>query len=242
MRKPARKRREVFYNLMDQFFTTGAGGETRVVIVQLSGNDRAVLFEGTPNELRTKFRSPKELNAFLTSQADGSSSHVYHATSQTLNYVASIPGITENTRTLTALLSDMEDNELNSATRSRNARVLLTSLKRYQQLGGGLALSYVADSEISRWQSAFSNAGFEPGTYIIENNIVETPPASTLRLKNQHTVTISDGRWIAFFRPHRRTQWGRSYICLRPILTKTLCSSGFPGELGASSPSSRTAF
>ncbi len=166
---------DLFLELMDQFFTTSMGGETRVVIAQLSGNENTILFEGRPGELRSRFHSPAELSAFLHEHADGGGSHVYQATADTLNYVGSLQGVTENTRLLTVILSDMQDNQLDRQARQQSGSELLEALKDYQQRGGALALYFVADDEIDRWHRILKTAGFEPGMYLIENDIVENP-------------------------------------------------------------------
>lgn len=161
--------------LMDQFFTAGAGANSRVVIAQLSGNKEVVLYEGQPSDLRRRFGSPEELNDFLQQRSDPSSSPVFHATNRAIAYVAAMPGITENTRLMTVILSDMADNEQDASLRLATGQQMLTTLEEYQQLGGGLALYFVAMDQTERWRRILAKAGFTPGTYVIENTLVANP-------------------------------------------------------------------
>lgn len=166
---------KLFLELMDQFFTEQAGEGSRVVICQLSGNENVVLFEGRPDELRAKFRSPEALNQFLQQHSDPTQSLVYRATSQALDYAQSIPGVTDKTRLLTVILSDMHDTESDPEKQIRQREQLSQSLKEYQQLGGGLALYFVSQDQIPYWKKRLTETGFEPGMYVIESHLVAKP-------------------------------------------------------------------
>lgn len=162
-------------DLCDSFFTEGAGTESRIVICQLSGQDKAVLFEGRPGELRSSFNSPQQLADFLHRKSDPSSSQVYKATGKALSYVTSMPRVSANTRLMTVILSDMIDSESSDPTRSKHGNRMLSALKRYRELGGGLALYYVSEDETSRWSKILDKAGFQPGSYVIESTLVARP-------------------------------------------------------------------
>lgn len=164
----------LFLGLMDQFFTENVGGEARVVVCQLSGSSDTVLFEGRPEELRSKFRTPADLNAFLTSHAKPASSPVYQSIRKVVDYVSALPGVDENTRLMTVVLSDLVDNSPDGE-RQAQGRKMLQSLERYQKAGGGLALYFVAPGETSRWRRILDLAGFEPGTFVIESTLVAQP-------------------------------------------------------------------
>lgn len=162
---------KLFLELMDQYFTEGTGVESRIVICQLSANDNVVLFEGRPEGLRSQFRSPEELNAFLKQHSDPTGSSVYQATEKTIRYLSSMPGVTDKTRLMTVMLSDMSDSGRSPAIGQK----MLATLRQYQEQGGGLALYYVHPGEISRWNKILRKAGFQPGTYVIESTLVAHP-------------------------------------------------------------------
>ncbi|MCG6157619.1 hypothetical protein [Rubinisphaera margarita] len=167
---------DLFLNLSDRYFNDSMGTENRLIISQLSGNEQAVLFEGTPTDLRRRFRSPQELSQFLKGSSDPGASHVYEATRRTLDYVGSVTGVTSDTRLLTVILSDMIDTQ--SASQIWDPTVpspLSDSLRRYQAKGGGLALYFVAESERERWNELLRETGFQPGHYVIESSLAANP-------------------------------------------------------------------
>lgn len=165
---------DMFLELSESYFAGSMGTNTKLVIGQLSGNEQVLLFEGRPSDLRCEFKSPEELHAFLREHCDPSGSRVYDATQRTIDYVGSISGVTENTRLMTVILSDMRDTG-GFTINGEPPADLLESLTRYREQGGGLALYYVAEDEAGRWQGILEEAGFEPGHYIIENDLVANP-------------------------------------------------------------------
>lgn len=164
----------VFLNISDRFFTTGMGGDTRLVIGQLSGNS-GMLFEGTPADFRKRFQSPQEFSDFLKSQADPNSSQVYLATERTVDHVMAMSGITDQTKVLVCILSDMVDSEADQATSQHNQEEMLLSLANYQRSGGGLAIYFCHHDLMPQWHDLLRRAGFQPGFYIIENNLSASP-------------------------------------------------------------------
>jgi len=165
----------LFLELTDQFFTEGAGDESRIVIGQLSAAEKVVLFEGRHGDLRAKFDSPEALSQFLKENSDPSSSPVFQATERVVDYVSSMPGVTVDTRLMTVILSDMADNQPDLTQRREAGEQMLSSLTRYQEMGGGLALYYVALDQTTRWRKILAAAGFSSGSYVIENTLVNRP-------------------------------------------------------------------
>jgi hypothetical protein len=165
---------KLFLELMDQFFTEGDPDACRIVIGQLSESKDVVLFEGRPEELRAKFRTPQELSDFLRRSANPVGSQVYRATEQAIRYVSAMPGVTEDTRLMTVILSDLVDSSVGDERNQAGAR-MLDALTSYRKQGGGLALYYVAKEETPRWQEILGRAGFEPGSYVIESTLVAHP-------------------------------------------------------------------
>lgn len=163
---------KLFLQLMDRFFTEGMGSESRVVLGQISGNSNVILFEGTPAEVRSRFRSPDELNEFLKQNTEPNSSPVYEATERMVTYMSTMPGVTERTQLLTVVLSDAIDSEPDATLRSQKGHKMIDALKRYQQQRGGLALYFVSQDETSRWQLILGNAGFTSGQYVIQHEMV----------------------------------------------------------------------
>jgi hypothetical protein len=134
-----------------------------------------VLFEGRPEDLRQKFGSPEELNQFLLDNSSPDSSRVYDATRKAVDYISGVSGITDETRVLTVIMSDMRDSSEYSVEGTNSKEQMMESLKRYQSEGGALALYFVANEQARHWQSLLNEAGFEPGHYVIENDLVAKP-------------------------------------------------------------------
>jgi len=166
---------KLFLELSESYFVESRGGDNRLVIAALSGSDRVVLFEGRPSELQNRFSSPRELSDFLLQQSDANSSRVYEAMESTLGFVRSIPGVTDQTRLMTVVLSDMRDSESDQTARKAKGYRMLKELKQYREAGGALALYFVANEQTPRWRKILDEAGFEPGQFVIENELTSTP-------------------------------------------------------------------
>lgn len=161
--------------LMESFTDQSMGGDCKIVLSQMSGHDQIILFEGSPDELRHRFRSPEAMGDFLRQHSDPKHSPVYVATRATIDYVNAMPDVTDQTRTVTVLLSDMVDSEIDQPTKSREGYRMLAALTRYRESGGNLALYYVAQDEVWRWNEIIARAGFEPGQYAINNALNSNP-------------------------------------------------------------------
>ena len=168
---------ELFLRISEKFFTESSGEETKIVIAQLSGNssEAVVLFEGRPSDLKGRFKSPDELGDFLKQNADPSGSNVFEATRKVTDYLMAMSDVTEKTRLMTVFFSDMIDSESVPYERSHSGRQMLTSLTKYRELGGTLAMYYVDPHETVRWRRICDEAGFEKGQFVIESTLVENP-------------------------------------------------------------------
>ena len=62
--------------VLDNYFKDRIGEKDEVVIAQISGTDRALLWQGTPMRLRQDFASPKEFGDFLRARAIPNQSNV----------------------------------------------------------------------------------------------------------------------------------------------------------------------
>lgn len=166
---------DLFMDISDRFFTEAMGNESRIIITQLSGEGKVVLFEGRPDDLQQKFQSPEDLNQYLLDHSDGGSSQVYRAMSRTLDHIGSMSGVTQDTRVLTIVFSDMQDTGAAVGNGDADRTEMMKSLRRYADNGGGLALYFVARDQVQPWRQILSEAGFEPGHFIIENDLTSSP-------------------------------------------------------------------
>ena len=151
-----------------------------IVLSQISGNDQAVLFEGSASQLQSEFRSPVAMEAFLRDKANPDRSPIYTATRQTIDYVNSIDGIGPETKLLTVLCSDLRDSESDKQARTREGYRMLDSLKVYQQKGGAIACYFVDPQEVARWRRVFELAEFRDEQYLIATELRRDPPLPRL--------------------------------------------------------------
>jgi hypothetical protein len=165
----------LFTDLADQYFTDAMGTDNRLVISQLSGNERAVLFEGKPSELQQKFSSPQAFSDYLKQQSDPTSSNVYDSVRRTVDYIRLLNGVTENTRLMTVVLSDLKDSESDRTTRIASGTRMVETLRPYAERGGALALYFVSTDEIPRWRRVLDESGFQAGQYLIETELNAAP-------------------------------------------------------------------
>ncbi|HBE71056.1 MAG TPA: hypothetical protein DDW52_23160 [Planctomycetaceae bacterium] len=164
----------LFLELSETYFTEAMGTENRLVIAQLSGNNQAVLFEGKPADLQSRFRSPEDLVSFLRERSDGASSQVYRAIKSTTDYLLQMQGVSERTRLMTVVLSDLRDTGAGAARRTAGSS-MIESLREYRERGGALALYYVGTEEMPRWESILAESGFSSNDYLIQGELTATP-------------------------------------------------------------------
>lgn len=169
-----------FLKLMDQYFRETSGSNVKVILSQMSGSDKVVVFDGTPNELRAKFKSPDDLHVYLRDFADPSGTRVYYSVKKTVDYMKSRQGITDETKMLAVVLSDLRDTERDLEVRNRIGNSMIESLSAYREKNGAVALYYADPERNALWEMIFSKAGFEPGFYVIENTLTENPQLPSL--------------------------------------------------------------
>jgi len=169
------KAHRLFTNLIGQFFNSGTGTDSRLIIGQISGNGNMLLFDGTASEFMRKFKSPEAFNQFLASNSDPAGSKVYESFSQVLRYVNSIPEAGPSTRMMLVSLSDLLDNDASFNDWDDVSDALETPLSEFASRGGGVAMYFVNRNEKPKWRSFLQSAGFKPGTFAIETGLVESP-------------------------------------------------------------------
>lgn len=166
-------------NVMRKYFVEQMGNDCKVILAQISAQENAVLFEGTPRDLRRRFDSPEALAEFLLDNSKPNSSPVFEAMEETLHYVNQLSDVDADTSILTVIASDLKDSEQDRAIWKQKGDSMLAELKRYQQLGGAIALYHVDVNEVELWKKVLASAKFEPGMSLISNDMAEDPPLPT---------------------------------------------------------------
>ena len=154
--------------IVDRYFRSSLGSNNRIIIAQISGTDRPLLFEGTPLELRQRFPTPEKFRDFLLANADYNGSRVDFGVSNTAQYLADHPAVQNGAKPALFVLSDMQDTDEGS-----QANNLHGALQSLAQRKGIVGLYYVDQNLIQSWQSRLSNAGFS--SVRVESEIVGRP-------------------------------------------------------------------
>jgi len=125
--------------------------------------------------LRRKFRSPEDLNSFLLDHSEPSASKVYESTRKMVDYAVALNGVTDETRMVTVVLSDMADSTQDEKLRDVAKEQVRNSLQEYHERGGGVALYFVDPEQAKNWSGILKDAGFGAGEFVIETSLSESP-------------------------------------------------------------------
>jgi hypothetical protein len=157
--------------ILDTYFKDRIGEKDEIVIAQISGADRALLWAGTPMRLRQDFADPKAFKRFLESRADPSQSKVLQNFAKSVEYVASDPDVTNGTaKSAVFVLSDMRDNDPNQdAARER----LKKALERYATNGGVVGCYYVDQDLVGSCRNFLAESGVHK--FKVDADIVGNP-------------------------------------------------------------------
>ena len=157
--------------VLDKYFRDRIGSDDKLIIAQISGNDRALLWQGTPVQLRQEFSSPQAFAEFLRAKANPGGSLVHEAIARTIEYVNSEPTIA-NGKWQAALfvLSDMNSNGDKSDSKERALAALTEFGKEH---GGVVGMYYVDQTLVAPWRQDLRTAGIKE--FCVESEIVGKP-------------------------------------------------------------------
>ena len=157
--------------VIDQYFRDRIGEPDQLIIAQISGNDRALLWQGTPQQLRRDFPSASAFRDFLGSKSNPNGSLVHEAVARSLDYMVNDPAVMNGkTKCALLVLSDMEDN--GPRTEDLKSRIM-TALKDFGAAGGIIGLYYVNTDYVPKWRSVLKNSDI--ASYCVEADIVSRP-------------------------------------------------------------------
>jgi hypothetical protein len=161
--------------VVDRYFRNSIGSNDRLVLAQISGTEKSLLWEGTPIQLRQKFSTADEFHRFLQAKSSPHGSRVHSGAADALDYVLAFPGVAnDTTRSAVFVLSDMLDNFPDS---EQSKQRLLRSLAAYSQSGGAVGLYWVDSSLLAEWRANLRNAGIK--NFVVESEIVADPALPT---------------------------------------------------------------
>ena len=164
--------------LLKKYYDQHSGSADRIVVVQLSGTQRSMLWAGTPRELRMRFPTASAFRDFLNEKADPNGSMIYEGLLSAFTYVASDPRVASGkARSGFFVLSDMMDNHHN---REESLQKLLMTMSQYASQGNAIGLYYVDQLELANWKQRLQDAGFKD--FCVEPDFVGTPVLPNLEL------------------------------------------------------------
>jgi hypothetical protein len=157
---------------VDLFFRNRIGeGNDRIIITQVSGTQRALLWDGTPRGLRQEFSSARAFEAFLLQNSNPAGSRIHDGVRETIEYVMGMPGVSSGkTRTFVMVLSDMDENFSEPAA---SREKLVNSLKAYAQAGGVAGIYWCNQQFVPGWRKDLKDCGFK--SFVVESDIVADP-------------------------------------------------------------------
>ncbi|MCA9078108.1 MAG: hypothetical protein KDA93_23970 [Planctomycetaceae bacterium] len=156
--------------LLDHYFRERLGTNDQLIIAQISGEKRALLWQGTPLQLRQKFPSATAFGEFLRSNANPNGSLVHDAIAATVDYVLADPNVASGrAKSAIFVLSDMADNGSSEDSEER----ALDSLKAFGRVGGIVGMYYVDQRLVPDWRTKLKDAGIRESC--VEAEIVGTP-------------------------------------------------------------------
>lgn len=165
---------EFALTVMDRYFRDRIGTADEVIITQLSGNVKPMIWQGTPIQLRADFDDADAFKAFLTKKADTSGSRIMDGISDTIEYVLEQPGVLKGKKKVCLLaLTDMEDNINTVKSLPRFKR----DLKLLAEAKAACGFYWVTQTLVHDLKVNLTDAGFTH--YVVEPEFKTNPTLPT---------------------------------------------------------------
>jgi hypothetical protein len=180
---------EFAMHCFDRYFKSRIGMDDEIIIAKIAGSSRALMWQGTPQQLRQDFPSAAAFREMLTSverkatidtfqsvkDAQGnvflSGSNVHECIVKTLGYALSEPGIADGrVKSGVFVCSDMLDS---SPEPDKTKQEALEALTRFGQAGGVVGLYFVDQTRVGEWRGLLGDAGIKH--WRVESEIVSRP-------------------------------------------------------------------
>ena len=161
--------------VVDKYLRRMDSGD-RLIITQLSANQKALLWDGSPIALRRTFSTANAFRDFVLSNSDPSGSRLHDGIADTLDYLLAYPAIASGkTRSAVFVLSDLLDTAPDP---EKSKERLLKSFAAYGHAGGAVGLYWVDQSLVLEWRRQLNDVGVQH--FVVESRIVADPPLPNL--------------------------------------------------------------
>ncbi len=169
--KPGGKGLAFLNDTVDHYFRGRLGNNDCLIVTQLSGNRQAILWQGSPKQLRTEFASSTDWAEFLDKKAAGGGSRVWDGLSDTLELAMTDPYIWNGkTKVVLIGITDMENNLVDSYTAEKR---LTDNLKAFAAKGGTAGLYFVGVNETTLWRRKLGECRFRD--FVVEPSVAANP-------------------------------------------------------------------
>jgi hypothetical protein len=158
---------EFLLRVIDRYLR--GNGNEKLILVQLSGNTGALIWDGTPSQLRKDFPDQESFRKHLLSKADPNASRLHDGITEALEYLTTLSGITPKTKCALLILSDMDDNCSAPGSEQR----LVQALAGFGKRGGAVGMYFVDQPFVNRWRANLKTAGIKHT--VVEPSIVASP-------------------------------------------------------------------
>jgi hypothetical protein len=162
---------EFTMRVADRYFRNSIGTNNRIIIAQLSATNRALLWDGTPVQLRQDFPTAADFRDFLLKKSHPAGSRLYDGIVDGFDYVLSDPSVMGGkTRAAVFVLSDFDDNLSGPKAEERLAQ----SLKAFAKTNGVVGFYFLDHFRVPTWRQHLRDAGIKQ--WVCESEIVAYPP------------------------------------------------------------------
>ena len=157
--------------VVDRYHRNTIGTRDKLVIAQISGTQRSLLWEGTPLQLRHQFPTAASFREFLLSKADPNGSLVNDGLAHVVNYLTADPQVSGGHAKLGLfVLSDMLDSGPNP---EESQKRLVQSLSVLGLTDSLIGMYFVDQLLVAYWKQQLQAAGLR--RYHVESEIVGKP-------------------------------------------------------------------
>ena len=162
---------EFTMRVADQYFRKSIGTNNRMIIAQVSATNNAMLYDGTPAQLRQDFPSAEAFQQFMVKKSNPNGSRVYDGVAEAFEYVLSDPGVVSGkTRTAVFVLSDFDDNFPN---RDKSEQRVVNALNAFGKTNGVVGFYYLEHVRVATWRQHLRQSGVKH--WVCESEIVAYP-------------------------------------------------------------------
>jgi hypothetical protein len=136
--------------VLNRYFSDRSGLHDQIILAQISGQEQALLWQGSPIEMRKKFPSPKQFRDFLVQHSDPNQSLVYEGITSCLRHLMTDSRVRQKqVKSALLVVSDMVEFGPDVVGARKK---MIEALQDYGKCGGVLGLYYVHSKKAPLWE------------------------------------------------------------------------------------------